>query len=404
LPKEITINFLDVGQGDGTIITTPEAALILIDLGSKKNADIAGADAVTAVTTMITEAMKFRKSDIPVLDLLLLTHGDGDHYNLVTTLMAKVKEETNKNLVISSVAIGGYKGEYDQAIRDAVLTPHENNNTLQIFGNSYHDPMATDGTVTPKWLLANGTAKLYLLSANYPLRDYGTKNAKSLVVMLEYATVLQKVILTGDAEWPTENAILGYYATNPGFVESFALKLGHHGSKNGSGKRWVEAVNQFASFASADMKWAHPYCETLGNIVEYIGPGAQLYKHKWLCGAGAGNDKEYRNWDDQVGFYTTMAYMTEKPLQDVEDGRWYSPGLVQGVQYQLSLYDDGTVQLIDTLGGDSGVVKPDRDGRAKALRPVVDAVETEGFRPPIAVRRPPPVAIPDSVPYAGCGV
>ncbi|MGH9932209.1 MAG: ComEC/Rec2 family competence protein [Pyrinomonadaceae bacterium] len=391
---QVGVNFLDVGQGDGTLISTPTGELILIDLGSKKNAEIAGADAIKTVTAAIIASMNFRHSDVPLLNRLLLTHGDGDHYNLITQLLGYVRIMTGQDLTLNEVAIGGRKADYDQELQNALLNPAEAAGRLTTFGNSYHDPMAANGTVTATWPnLAGGAAKLYLLSANYPYRDWGPKNPKSLVVMLSYVNASQNVILTGDAEGVTEAAILGYYATNLAFLESFGLKLGHHGSQAGTSVEWIETVQQLASFASADMKWAHPYCETIARITETIGPGAALYNHNWLCGAGAGEGKLYRNWRNNNGFYTTMAFMTHSPMQDPEDGKWYSPGFVQGVQYQLSLYDNGLMQLVDTLGGNSGVFDPARAVLGKGFEVVAPSIETEGFRLPLEMRPNPQLAL-----------
>ena len=384
----MSISFLDVGQGDGTLISASKTGeLILIDLGSKKNGEIAGADAIKAVTNAILASMDFRHSDIPVLNKLLLTHGDADHYNLVTQLYGYVRILTGKDLTTNEVAIGGRKADYDKELQDAVLTPAENANILKTFANSYHDKIASNGTVTPKWTFALGTARLYLLSANYPYRDTGAKNPKSLVTMVDYAAPKQRVILTGDAEDITEESILDYYEDNLQFLESFGLKLGHHGSQKGSSIRWLKIVEQLASFASSDMKWAHPYCETIARIAETIGPGAVLYKHKWLCGRGGGEQKEYQNFHTTDGFYTTMASMTDVKTKDPEEGVYYPPGLVQGVQYQLDLFDNGFMQLTDTLGNDSGVFDPARSVSGKRVERVADSIEVEGFRVPLEVRR-----------------
>jgi competence protein ComEC len=389
MAAQVNVTFLDVGQGDGTVISSPTGELILIDLGSKKNAEVAGADAIMTLVAMIGASMEHRHSDVPVLDRLLITHGDGDHYNLVTQLIGLVRFVLGKDLTINEVAIGGGKADYEKDFQTSVLTPAENAGKLTTFANSYHDPMAKDGTVKPTWTLANGTAKLYLLSANFPYRDSGPKNPKSLVVMLSYATANQNVILTGDAEEPTETAIRGYYAKNLKFLESFGLKLGHHGSQAGTSVKWLETVKQLASFASSDMKWAHPYCDTIARIAETIGPGAVLYQHQWLCGDGAGQNKEYRNFDDTNGFYTSMANMTDKPLDDPVDGKSYAPGLVQGIQYQLSLYDNGTMQLIDSLDHDSGIFDPSRSLLQTGLKVVAQSIEVEGFSFPMKVRANP---------------
>jgi len=388
LANFVAISFLDVGQGDGTLISASNTGeLILIDLGSKKNAEIAGADAIKAVVNAIIASMNFRGSDIPVLNKLLLTHGDADHYNLVTQLNGYVRILTGKNLLINEVAIGGRKEDYDKELRDVILDPADTAGVLTTFADSYHDRMKTNGTVTPKWTFALGAAKLYLLSANYPYRDKGAKNPKSLVTMVDYAAPKQRVILTGDAEDITEEAILKYYKKNLKFLESFGLKLGHHGSQKGSSVKWIKTVKQLANFASSDMKWAHPYCETLARIAETIGPGAALYKHKWLCGRGGGEQKEYQNFNTTDGFYTTMASMTDVKTKDPEEGVYYPPGLVQGVQYQLNLFDNGLMQLSDTLGNVSKVFDPARSLSGREVECVADSIEMEGFRVPLEVRR-----------------
>jgi hypothetical protein len=400
----VSISFLDVGQGDGTLISASTTGeLILIDLGSKKNGEIAGADAIKAVTNAIIASMQFRGSDIPVLNKLLLTHGDADHYNLVTQLSGYVRILTGKDLKIMEVAIGGRKADYDKELQDAVLTPADEAGVLTTFANSYHDKISKDGkTITPKWTFALGAAKLYLLSANFPYRDTGAKNPKSLVTMVDYAAPKQRVILTGDAEDITEESILKYYKKNLKFLESFGLKLGHHGSQKGSSLKWIKTVKPLANFASSDMKWAHPYCETIARIVETIGPGAVLYNHKWLCGRGGGEQKEYQNFTSTDGFYTTMASMTDVKTKDPEEGVFYPPGLVQGVQYQLNLYDDGTMQLTDTLGGDSGVFNPARSLLGEPVERVADSIEMEGFRVPFEVRRDTWTMMPKQRGKQGC--
>jgi competence protein ComEC len=363
---QVNITFLDVGQGDGTVISCPTGELMLIDLGSKKNAEIAGADAIKAMVRIIKASWILRQDRLkhPTLDYLLLTHGDGDHYNLVVPLIKAVNSEPGMDtLDILNIVIGGEKTDYDQAMQRDVLNTAEEHRFLTVLADRDHDAMTTTGLVTPRWIPA-WPVWIYLLSANYPSRAApGNKNPKSIVVMVEYGTPARKVILTGDAEAATEQAIIGYYQNNPAFLKSFGLKLGHHGSQAGTSTAWMEAVHQAANFVSSDMKWAHPYCETIARIVETIGPGAELYTHQWLCGAGAGQQKEYRNFDDQVGVYSTMAHMTGTPMLDPVDNRWYAPGLVQGVQYQLSIYENGVMQLTDTVGHDSGgFIPPDGKG------------------------------------------
>jgi beta-lactamase superfamily II metal-dependent hydrolase len=382
---QVNITFLDVGQGDGTVITCPNGELVLIDLGSKKNAQIAGADAVFTLTAIIVASMMFRGLETPTLDRLLLTHGDGDHTNLLSEFLTYIQVFLGKPLDIKEVAIGGVLRDYDHDVNTKILDPAFDDGRLVSFDDDAYDEVETDGTVTPHWRLGGGT-NMYLLSANYPT-DEDEPNSKSLVVMVEYGG--RKVILTGDAECATEASIINHYATKPGFLRSFGLKLGHHGSRYATSVPWIQAVGQQASFASSDMRWAHPYCETINRIANTIGLGRPLYQHQWLCGDGPAGNQTYTNHTNQAGFYTTMASISEFVEWDRDTRQWIAPGMVRGVQYQLSMYDNGSMQLIDTMGHDSGRFVP---GLA-AGEPLPAASPPDGtFVPPLGKAIPvPPV-------------
>ncbi|MGH3782670.1 MAG: ComEC/Rec2 family competence protein [Pseudonocardiaceae bacterium] len=337
---EVLIDFLDVGQGDGTLITGPGSELILVDLGSKKNAAIAGGDAITFLLDEIEESMKVRGKKSPVLDHLMITHGDGDHYSLLPLLLAKVKVKFKQQLTIYKVTIGGDVKDYaSKPLRDHVLKPAAKNKVLEVLRDGDHDKIIS-GKLKPRWKF--GYMDIFLLSANFPFRSGGGKNAKSLVLMVKYAD--RQVILTGDAEAPTEAAILKNYKPKLAFLQSTALKLGHHGSEAGSSEAWIKAIRPKLCFASSDMKWAHPYCVTVNRIKTSIGPGLKLYKHQWMCGEGAGAKKTYNDYDNEQGFYTTMAYT------DIY-------GVVQGVQYVLKIEDTGDMYLADTLKHRAGPFK-----------------------------------------------
>jgi competence protein ComEC len=348
---QVTFEFLDVGQGDGTVVALSNGQVILVDLGSKKNADIAGVNALVTLAALLAAARIVRHSNKLIIDYLFLTHGDGDHYNLLPTFLRGLGDE----LDISNVLIGGSKSDYSDEIQNLLLTPAENLGRLTLFENSDHDAMNGVGNITPRWRLMNNTVNIYLLSANYQYRDIGPKNPKSIVLMVEYYG--NKVILTGDAEEATEQEIIGYYAANPAFLRSFGLKLGHHGSLKGSSAAWIQAVRPQAVFASSDMRWAHPYCETIDRVMQSTAL-KNLYPHQWICGRGAGENKEYMNHKNEAGCYMTMAYITEQKTQQVEENTWYLEGLVQGVQYELKMFDNGTMQMQDTLGGGAGPFRP----------------------------------------------
>jgi hypothetical protein len=74
-PKTLRFHFLDVGQGNGTLIECPHGELILFDFGTAKNS-----------SKTKGPVMDFINSKGAKLDYLLVSHADKDHVNLLPLL------------------------------------------------------------------------------------------------------------------------------------------------------------------------------------------------------------------------------------------------------------------------------------------------------------------------------
>ncbi|MFP5246281.1 MAG: ComEC/Rec2 family competence protein, partial [Thermoanaerobaculia bacterium] len=287
---------------------------ILVDLGSKKNAYVAGKDAVEFVRLLPTLVDSFGRNGLEILEVLL----------------------------------GGTTHDYDGAgILTRVLTPAKRAGRLVTFGDS-----AFGKADKPTW--SYGGVNLYLLSVNVPKRNGADKNAKSIVLLVEYKS--RKCILMGDAEGPTEGTILKNFDHD--FLESEGLKLGHHGSEAGTTIPWIQAVKPAYVFASSDMKWAHPYCTTIERL-QNEGTLTVAKKHPWLCGKGANASKQYFNHLDHDAIFTTLLF--QKQLTGVTDDaekatnakifKEYDPqdilpdGLVQGNQYRWTVLNNGNLEI-----------------------------------------------------------
>ncbi len=357
LPLEIT--FLDVGQGDGTIVMFPQGEVLLFDLGSKKNADILGVDVIDRVENVLARSADYRKYDHYVLDYLFISHGDGDHYNMIP----KLKEKMPNTFVINEITIGGRKKDFSAKFRQDFLNPYDAKYKLNTFVNSFYN---SEGYPHKRFSDNNNVdINLYLLSANYPSQSNSNKNAKSLVVMIEYGTV--RTILTGDAEKKTEKKIIKNYEVNPDFCKTNFLKLGHHGSVAGTSVEWLNATTPKGVFVSSDMRWAHPYCDTIARVVENCDMYG-VYKHWFMCGDGAGKDKEWHSFDVEQAICTAMAYAFNGEPGAAEPIDSYKPGKpdvgVAGVAYILEITpaQNGTEArfvLSDTFGNRiSGPTEP----------------------------------------------
>lgn len=349
-PDYVNIEYLDVGQGDGTFIYFPGGEAILIDLGSKKNAQVAAADAVTYLFDTLTEIQTHYGLASPTLTQLFVTHGDGDHYNQIEALFGRFTAAGNP-LVVSQLVLGGVAKDYSRRFRREVIS--------KCLAVAELADQAHDATGAPSWTYAGGDAELYLLSANYP-RRLGATNPKSIVLMLAYKGV--KSVFMGDAEGEVEDFILRTYAADRPFLESTSLKLGHHGSQAGSTDAWIDAVQPEAVFASADMKWAHPYCSTIQRVKTHTTLWTREPEHTYLCGRGAGVSKEYEiNASTEQGVYVNLAGLEiyDPGAKRRRTGAGAAAGRptatmrqmqeVQGAQYEFAIAADGAVVISSTL-------------------------------------------------------
>ncbi|TND08823.1 MAG: beta-lactamase [Bacteroidetes bacterium] len=334
---ELDVTFLDVGQGDGTWIACPDGTKILVDLGSKKNGEIAGSGAI--------EYIRQQLAGSTVINYLFLTHGDGDHYNLLPELYVAIP-----GLTITNVCIGGLRNDYSQWVKDNVFTPAT---TFTEFADCDKDAIDS-----PRWTF--GDVKIYLLSANVPTKEAGYKNEKSLVLMVEYAG--RKLVLTGDAEMQSEDKIVNTnYNSVAGqaFLKSFALKLGHHGSENATTDFWLNALQAGAYFASGDQKWGHPYCSVYVRIINarFVRVVPE-FKHGYVCGEYLPVEKDY-NWiniNNLFYIFSNLYVVTLSPpvtiLPAVDDGEDIGmvpnvePGwAASGSHYGYAVKDNGEIMI-----------------------------------------------------------
>lgn len=286
----LAIDFLDVGQGDATFLSLPDGYTMLVDFGSTYNASVSAPSAVETIVDQVGADNN--------IDLLVITHSDADHHNQLWRLDEAMGGTGGWTFPFDEVAIGGEKDEYDGDYIEALLDHMEANGTLITFGDA-----VTNGT--DPWFTTDNVS-FYVLSANYPSVASAAPNPKSVVLMVSFEGV--KVILGGDAEKATEKYIVNTnYADSPDFLSSYGLKIGHHGSKGGTCKEWVEAVEPAAVFASGDQQWAHPYCDAINRVKLWSTVQEDPdFDHGWVCGGRFHGENTYFNHSDSEYIFTTI--------------------------------------------------------------------------------------------------
>jgi len=219
-------HFIDVGQGDCTLIQSGDTN-ILIDSGTGESGGI------------ICEYLE--NSGIKYLDCFIGTHPHEDHLG-------------GGSAVLSSVEVGKV---------------YMNGGT----SNSYFFEKLVDSMIdmqiTPKipeidTVYEVGPFKLEFLS---PSKDYGNANDNSLVVTVAYKDI--KAIFMGDAERVVEADLI----KNGADIRSDIIKVGHHGSRYASSAEFLNAVYPSLAIIQCgkDNSYGHPHNEALERL--------------WECGA-----------------------------------------------------------------------------------------------------------------------
>lgn len=229
---ELKLHFMDVGQGDSTLISCPDGKHILVDAGSAAHYP---GDEVRGYLLDV-----FKDQDL-IIDDLIVTHPDQDHYNKLPELL--------QGFTVSQIWWTGSKEQYlIKSARDWLFD--EKQIELIHLKEGDHSPQTT-----PASRLECGEADVYVLSAGLNKgRSDWRKNTISIVVMIRYGDF--EAVLTGDATTVTEKAILERYDTD--WLDVDLLKIGHHGSRTTStSSTWADTLSPEISVVSAGATNSH---------------------------------------------------------------------------------------------------------------------------------------------------
>jgi competence protein ComEC len=314
--------FMDSGQGDATLIVYPDGSLTLVDCGCKKNKDIVQTQIYTVVRRYLTATGGRLKN-------LVLTHPDGDHYNLVAELV-------NSGVTVGTIYYGGQASDYSGL--SGWLGSHGNvvkfdqgyGSTDVVAGLSYRS-----GSTKPN-------VDVRILSAN--AGDPAVKtdaNPNSIVLCVTYLDL--NIFLMGDSTELTEAFMVKKHGANLDTLlkgHRTILKAGHHGSNTSSHQEWLKKIVPQVCFISSDTRTfsgvSIPRSGVIKRIFDYgkLHDFGSKFEHKYV----QYNDVTDRH--EQVS--TTFALYTTLHLLKFVNATEF---VAYGTTWYYNVDDGGTITI-----------------------------------------------------------
>ena len=239
----LSVEFLNVGQGDAVLIRTSDGHTALID-GGKPSGNADDQLAALGVTT---------------IDVLVASHADYDHAGVHEDILAKfdVVEYVTNGLSHTSQSYARIKSlAAGQAATGALIE--------------------TDGSkLAPGEDLGWGDLHLYVLPPPSSITS-SDQNLHSIGILVEYGDF--RSLITGDSEKKETDAWLATGLYNDLIADIDVYKAIHHGSKDGDANNtpWLDvALPENVVIGVGPNSYGHPTAEALATYSTY---GAEVWR------------------------------------------------------------------------------------------------------------------------------
>ena len=250
-PKgRLTVEFLDVGQGDAAFITFPNGETMLVDGGGRVSYTDPDEEApfepdVPRIGEAVVSEFLWERGYSSV-DYIVATHADADHIQGLSDVV--------KNFSVGKALLGHMPAE-----------DPELNELLEVLKLRSIEP---EGLASGDRIEIGGV-QLDILHPGPAGMGAVSDNNSSIVLRLAYGS--RSILLTGDVEVDGEGALL----RSPELLRSDVVKVPHHGSKTSSTPAFVEAVRPEYAIISVgrDSIFGHPHREVVDR---WRNAGSQL--------------------------------------------------------------------------------------------------------------------------------
>lgn len=247
----LEVHYIDVGQGDATLIKCGSHAM-LIDGGNNNKGT--------------TVQLYLKKQGVESLDYVIGTHPDADHIGGLDVIVYKYNCDT--------VIMPDYEKD-TKTYQELVDVIHDKNMkiTYPVVGEQY----------------ALGEAKFTIIAPNS--NSYGgNANDYSVAILLEYGK--NRFLFTGDAEEASETEML----SNGIELSADVYKVAHHGSRSASTQEFLNAVQpKYAVISCGEgNSYGHPHAEVLNRLRSM---GVEVFRTDEQGSIIASSDGENITWN-----------------------------------------------------------------------------------------------------------
>lgn len=269
----LEVHYIDVGQGDATLIKCGSHAM-LIDGGNNNKGT--------------TVQLYLKKQGVESLDYVIGTHPDADHIGGLDVIVYKYNCE--------KVIMSDYEKD-TRTYQELVDVIHDKNMkiTYPVVGEQY----------------ALGEAEFTIIAPNS--NSYGgNANDYSVAILLEYGK--NRFLFTGDAEEASEAEML----TNGIDISADVYKVAHHGSRSASTQEFLNAVRpKYAVISCGEgNSYGHPHAEVLNRLRSM---GVEVFRTDEQGSIIASSDGENITWNCSATDSWQSGEQTESDRENSED-------------------------------------------------------------------------------------
>lgn len=230
--NNLRVTFLDVGQGDATLVEFPSGAVMLIDAGQRTDTFDAGERTIVPF---------LRARGITRIDALVLTHPDNDHIGGATAVLHRLD-------VARVVRAWRWAPEPDALRTDSAARAEGlQMEDVRAGARIDLDPSVRVRVLGPSPLDAGAEAS----------------NTSSIVLRFEYGTT--SMLLTGDADDAAERFLIDRWGE---LLKADVLKVGHHGSASSTSDEFLAHTQPATAVISCGRlnRFGHPAPKLLDRL------------------------------------------------------------------------------------------------------------------------------------------